>query len=328
MKRLGSVLVTRLLLPQQPPDVGPQMDERWLIHDILDSLVPVPALVLAKLGNIDYFADTSGTAGHDHNAVGEINRLSHGMGDEQHRAGTKARKSDQLLLHHSARLRIERAERFVHQQHIGIEHITPRDGDPLLHSAGKLVRECRLVSLKAHQLDMTANAGAPLLRLDTGRAQSKIDVLDDGLPRKQRKLLEHDRAIGARSGNRLSSHGDRSRRRKFQARGHSQARRLATPGRTDDRDELPGAHLEAYLVDRGKVLAVASEASPDSVENDIAHRGRRTILAVAARPSCRSRKARTPSWMACSTVAAGTVNAAARTNTFIGSPCTEAAIHE
>ena len=57
--------------------------------------------------------------------------------------GSHAREADELLLHHDAGLRVERAEGLVHQQHLGIEHIGARDGDALLHAARKLVRERR-----------------------------------------------------------------------------------------------------------------------------------------------------------------------------------------
>src|SRR5207302_283199 len=106
--------------------------------------------------------------------------------------------------------------------------------------------------------------------------------------------LKHDRAIGSRPVDRFSSDSHRSRRRKLQARGHPQARRLAASGRTNDCDELLCAYLEAHFIDRGHLLAIASEASPYAVEHDIAHCGRRTIFAAAARPSWRSLKARAP----------------------------------
>ena len=46
----------------------------------------------------------------------------------------------QLGLHGLARLRVERAERLVHQQHLGIDGERAGDADALLHAAGKLMR--------------------------------------------------------------------------------------------------------------------------------------------------------------------------------------------
>ena len=61
--------------------------------------------------------------------------------------GLTPRQADELLLHDDAGLRVERAERLVHQQHLGIEHIGARDGDALLHAARKLMRKGGLVCL-------------------------------------------------------------------------------------------------------------------------------------------------------------------------------------
>src|SRR6266478_5970201 len=54
-------------------------------------------------------------------------------------------------------------------------------------------------------------------------------------------------------------------------RRHAQARGLAAAGGTDDGNEFLFANLEAHIVDRGNILAVAPEQPRDSVEHDIAH---------------------------------------------------------
>src|SRR5438874_3224809 len=251
--------------------MGAQVDEGCLVHDVLDALVPVPMLLAPEPGDIDDLAHPPRTSRHDYDAIGEIDRLVHGVGDEEHRARAHTRQLDELLLHHGTRLRVERAERLVHQQHVGIEHVAPRDGDALLHAAGELMRERRLVPLQPHEPDMPFDARAALLRRDTRRAQSEIDVLDDRFPRKQRELLEDHRPVRAGTEDRLASDGYRSRRRELEPRGHAQARPLATPRWADDGDEFPGAHLEAHLVDRGNIVTIASEAAADPLEQDVAH---------------------------------------------------------
>ena len=45
-----------------------------------------------------------------------------------------------LVLHPHARERVERAERLVEQQHLGVVHQRPGQGDALGHAAGELVR--------------------------------------------------------------------------------------------------------------------------------------------------------------------------------------------
>ena len=49
-------------------------------------------------------------------------------------------KLHQLDLHHLADLRIERAERLVHEQRGRIDRERAREPDALLHAAGELVR--------------------------------------------------------------------------------------------------------------------------------------------------------------------------------------------
>ena len=47
---------------------------------------------------------------------------------------------EQFGLQRLARLRVERAERLVHQQHGGVDGQRAGDADALLHAAGKLMR--------------------------------------------------------------------------------------------------------------------------------------------------------------------------------------------
>jgi hypothetical protein len=46
--------------------------------------------------------------------------------------------AQELALHQAAGLRIERAERLVHQQNLGIESECPRDRGALLHASREL----------------------------------------------------------------------------------------------------------------------------------------------------------------------------------------------
>ena len=62
------------------------------------------------------------------------------MGDEQHGELRFVPQRHQLVLHAHARQRIERGERFVHQQDVGLHRHAARDRDALLHAAGERVR--------------------------------------------------------------------------------------------------------------------------------------------------------------------------------------------
>src|SRR5690606_34141628 len=60
--------------------------------------------------------------------------------DEHHRLAVARPQVEQQLAHDGACLRIERAERLVHQQDLGIEDEDLRQADALALTAGELVR--------------------------------------------------------------------------------------------------------------------------------------------------------------------------------------------
>ena len=49
--------------------------------------------------------------------------------------------------------RVERGERLVEQQHLGLEHERASERDPLRLAAGELVRAARLVAGEPHALE-------------------------------------------------------------------------------------------------------------------------------------------------------------------------------
>src|SRR6185503_16272512 len=82
------------------------------------------------------------------------------------------------------------------------------------------------------------------------------DVLQDGLPREERAVLEHDHAVRTRLRRQAGlrevppvevdlpgAHG-------VEAGDRVEERALSASGRADDRNELLGAHLEAALAQR------------------------------------------------------------------------------
>ena len=62
------------------------------------------------------------------------------MGDEQHGEFGFFPELQQLVLAGPPRQRVERRERFVHQQDVGLHRHAAGDGDALLHAAGQRVR--------------------------------------------------------------------------------------------------------------------------------------------------------------------------------------------
>ena len=68
--------------------------------------------------------------------------------------------------------------------------------------------------------------------------RTERDVLEHGLPRKQRERLKHDAALGPRSVDGAAVEQDLAARDRDEAGDHVQERGLAAAGRSDDGDEL------------------------------------------------------------------------------------------
>ena len=77
----------------------------------------------------------AGPGRHHEHPVAEQDRLLEAVGDEQHGAPVGLPQLEQLVLQDLAHLGVERGERLVHQQDLGLDGERPGDGDALLHAA-------------------------------------------------------------------------------------------------------------------------------------------------------------------------------------------------
>ena len=78
------------------------------------------------------------------------------------------------VLQMGAGQRVERAERLVHQQHLGLHGERAGDADALLHAAGDLVRALVLGLRHLHQLEIVHHP-VVALGLGLGRAEHLVD---------------------------------------------------------------------------------------------------------------------------------------------------------
>ena len=85
----------------------------------------------------DGLDDAARARRHDMHLVGEINRLFHVVGDEHHRLAEIGPQPEQPFLHVELGLRVERAERLVEQDDIGIEQQRAQQRRALAHAAGQ-----------------------------------------------------------------------------------------------------------------------------------------------------------------------------------------------
>ena len=72
-------------------------------------------------GNVEHLADAGGgTVGHHYDAVGQEYRLVHVVRDHQHRVAKLGVDRHHRILQVRARQRVQRTERLVEQQHLGL----------------------------------------------------------------------------------------------------------------------------------------------------------------------------------------------------------------
>ena len=108
----------------------------------------------------------------------------------------RAHNSQQLHVEVVAHDLVERAERLVHQQQIGVEGERPGDRGALLHAARQLPGIFLLEALQVDELERALDARLLVRRPNAHDLQRQRDVALDGAPRKQRRRLE-DVAVGA-----------------------------------------------------------------------------------------------------------------------------------
>ncbi len=196
---------------------------------------------------------------HDHDAVGEPDRLFEIMSDEQHRLAVGVPQFQQQIAHDLSGLGIERPEWLVHQQDFWITYQHLRQAYALALAARQHVR---IAVAERTETDR----GQPALRpLQCHRARRALDfeadghIVDRGFPGKQRVGLKQIAGVPVEADQRLVEDPHRARSGLQQAGGDVEKRRFPAAGRPDDSDELAMRDAQTSLFDRG-IDAVIVEA--------------------------------------------------------------------
>ena len=187
-------------------------------------------------------------AGHDHDLVGDVDGLLDRVGHEDHGLALVAEQPQQVVLELAADLLVDRRERLVHQQDVGVHGERPGEADALPHPAGELVRVGVLEAGQPDLVDVRARGLLALLARHAAQLQAEGRVAQHGRPRHQGEVLEHERPVRPGRGDGGAVDLDLSRRRVDQSRDDLQRRGLAAPARPDDAGELALGHVEADAV--------------------------------------------------------------------------------
>ncbi len=136
---------------------------------------------------------------HDGDVVAEADRLVEITGDEDHGLLQHLRQFDELVLELAADQRIERGERLVHQQDIGIGGHGAGEADALLHAARELVRIAVAPAGEIHQPKLLLGRGVTLPDIDPAELErGRASVVDDGAVRGSSAYVLEDHADLAR----------------------------------------------------------------------------------------------------------------------------------
>ncbi len=191
------------------------------------------------------------------------------MGDEQHGLAVALPDVEQIVLQPRSGVRVQRAERLVHQQHRGVIGQRAGQRDALLHAAGQLLGIEILKALEADHLDQRAALRFGLRGLYALLARAIHHVAEHALPGKQRELLKHRSAIGPGPGDRPALHPGDASGRADEAADDIKQRRFSAAGGTEDRDK--GAILDCQRNFRQRQMVLAAggaENLRDTVDLD------------------------------------------------------------
>ncbi len=213
---------------------------------------------------------------HHDDVVGHRERFLLVVRHVQHRQRQRLLQLADLLADPPPQLGVEVRQRLVEQQHRGLQHQRPRDGDALLLAAGEFGRQPRLVLRQAQHLQLLARHSPRLLLVGAHRQRSVADVFQHRHVREQRIRLEHHAdvaLVGRAQRHVLAADQHAPARHRFESGNHPQRRRLAAARGAEQRDEFALRDLERHVVDGGHVAVFLGDAFEDDAACGIAHIG-------------------------------------------------------
>ena len=163
---------------------------------------------------------------------------------------------------------VERAERLVHEEEIGLGDERARDRHAHLHAARELARIARRERREPDELERRRDRAVRGGPVDPREVEGQPDVRGDPRPRHQRCLLEHHREMLRGLPHRLeplAPPAQPPRGRGVEAGGEAKERGLAAARRPEQRHELVAADRE---VDRGERARAARVSLLDRGELD------------------------------------------------------------
>ena len=144
--------------------------------------------------------DAPGSWGQDDDPIGDQDRLGDAVGDHDDGRCRALPESQQLEVEAFAAERIERAERFIEQEHRGLERQGTGERHTLGGPAGQLGRAgVRHRRVEVDEVDQRADPCGSGFGGPAGQVEGIGDVVGGRAPRQQARLLEDqpDTRVGA-----------------------------------------------------------------------------------------------------------------------------------
>ena len=187
--------------------------------------------------------------------------------DEQDRVALFFQDAQQLHAHLEVHEGVERRERLVHVEDLGLHHERPRDLHAFQHAPGQFVRIAFLETFQSHHRRVVVGEFR-LFRL-ADAVQAEHQVLLHRQPREYGAVLGNEDALRARAVAHLAVDDDTAFVRLIEAAQHLHQRGFAAAGGADDGDEFAVADREADAADDRQRALARLEASTDVVDDDL-----------------------------------------------------------
>ncbi len=208
----------------------------------------------------DLLGDASRPLRHHDDARGQVGALENGMGDKDHAQRVFLPQFEQIVVERLPRQLVERRERLVHQEKLGLCGNGARDGHAHLHAAGELAWKGFLEAIEPDALQGPCCAVCRLASIHALQIERQARIHQRRAPRHQCRFLEDETDLGFRLNELNRACGW------LKQSGHDAQRRgLAAARRPKQRHELAFRHRKVDAVERQRAVV---ERLADALERD------------------------------------------------------------
>ena len=219
---------------------------------------------LARARQVDFqdLGDAAvGRAGHQHDTVGQQQRLLQVVGHHQHRGAAGVPGAQQLVLHQAPGLCVQRRKRLVEQQQAWLQGQCPGQSDALAHAAGQCRRPVPGEFGQAHVGKQLLGAPGGRFTVQPAVEQGDGNVFHRTHPREQVVLLEDQRTVGLVAAHCLAVVQQVPGAGLLQARSDVEQGALAAPAAPQQHGETGGLDIQVTHLDPCAAFELLAQAT-------------------------------------------------------------------